>query len=94
MVQSARLTVPLEPEAKTQAAKIGEKATTSEPFAPTTRFVRIIADAPCHVIFGVTPVATDACPRLPADRPEFFGVGGSIKLSVIRMEMNDERQCS
>ena len=39
-----------------------------------TRFVRLIADADCHIAAGTNPTATSSSTRLEANVAEYFGV--------------------
>lgn len=59
----------------------------SAAFAATTRFISMISDTDCYVVFGTAPVAvTQAGFYLPAKREMVRGVpqGASYKVSVIQ----------
>jgi len=49
----------------------------------STRFVRLIADADCHIEVGADPTATTSNMRLQADTTEYFGVTAGHKIAVI-----------
>jgi hypothetical protein len=49
-------------------------STQSTAFAADTRFVRLIADAKAHIVFGANPTATANSKYITADTPEYFGV--------------------
>lgn len=57
----------------------------SQPFQPTTRFVRLHCDSVCSVKFGPAGVTTAAITnkRLNANQTEYFGVVGGQVVSVI-----------
>lgn len=57
----------------------------TNPFAATTRFVRIHSDAICSIAFGTSPTASTANKRLAANQTEVFGVkpGSNFKVAVI-----------
>lgn len=48
-----------------------------------TNFVRVIADADCHIIAGDNPSATVSNMRLPSGAAEYFGVTPGQKIAVI-----------
>lgn len=49
-------------------------STQSNTLDKRTRFVRVIADADCHLAAGTNPTATASDPRLEANVAEYFGV--------------------
>lgn len=57
-------------------------ATPSNAFTGSTRFVRVTADAVCHLAFGDNPTATADSMRLPSGAVEYFGVEPLSKVSV------------
>ena len=58
-------------------------STQSAAFNANTKFVRVIADANCHVLFGANPTATTNSMRMVADAAEYFGVVAGQKLAAI-----------
>ena len=58
-------------------------STQSAVLSDDTRFVRLIADADCHVLFGTSPTATATHTRLEANVAEYFGVGPHAGLMKI-----------
>jgi len=75
--------VVLEPAIAEQTVAIGGASKQSNPFQPTTRFVRLHSDSSCSVRFGADPTATNASGRLVAGQTEYRGVIGGLKLAVI-----------
>jgi hypothetical protein len=58
-------------------------ATSSAAFATTTRYVRVVSDTDCFVVFGAAPqVASNQNAYLPAKVVEYFGVVAGQLLSV------------
>lgn len=49
-------------------------STQSAALQATTRFVRLKADADCHITVGASPTATNGDTVLEADVAEYFGV--------------------
>lgn len=49
----------------------------------STRFVRVISDADCHIAVGDNPTATTSSLKLIAGSPEYFGVTPGHKVAVI-----------
>ena len=66
---------------------IGGTSEPSQPFAMTTKFVRVIADATCSIAYTPPGQATEAATAngmlLYAGVPEYFGVDPKGVLSVI-----------
>ncbi len=48
-----------------------------------TRFVRVIADADCHIAAGANPTATTSTMKLIAGTPEYFGVTPGHKIAAV-----------
>jgi len=55
----------------------------SSAFGANVEYVRVIADAACHIQFGVNPTATTSTIYLPADDIEYFKVSAGEKVAVI-----------
>ena len=55
----------------------------SSAFGGQTEYVRICADADCHVLFGSNPTATSSSIFIPLDQPEIFKVSPGEKLAAI-----------
>ena len=55
----------------------------SSAFSASVEYVRVIADAACHIQFGVNPTATTSTIYLPADDIEYFKVSAGEKVAVI-----------
>lgn len=49
----------------------------------STRFVRVISDADCHIAVGDNPTATTSSLKLIAGSPEYFGVGAGQKIAAV-----------
>ena len=47
------------------------------------RYVRVIADANCHIQVGSNPTATTSHLRLIADMPEYFAVTPGHKIAAV-----------
>lgn len=58
-------------------------STQSAAFAADTRFVRLQADANCHLAFGLNPTATTSTQPLIANTVEWRTVKGGHKVAVI-----------
>jgi hypothetical protein len=58
-------------------------STQSTAFAYNTRFVRVIADADCHIAYGTNPTATTSTMRLSAGVAEYFGVSTGDKIAAV-----------
>ncbi len=48
-----------------------------------TRFVRLIADADCHIAVGANPTATTSNLKLIAGAAEYFGVTPGHKIAAV-----------
>jgi|TARA_E500000318_G_scaffold94091_1_gene93383 hypothetical protein len=55
----------------------------SSAFGSYTYYVRICADADCHILFGSNPTATSSSIFIPADQPEIFKVNPGEKVAAI-----------
>ena len=55
----------------------------SSAFAAYTYYVRICADADCHILFGSSPTAASSSIFIPADQPEIFKVNPGEKVAAI-----------
>jgi len=74
---------PIQPQLRPQVLALTSTHAESSAFASTTKSVRVVSDADCWILFGATPVATNAKIYLPAKTPQVFGVEGSWKVSGI-----------
>lgn len=57
--------------------------TQSAAFNASTRFVRVVADAACHVAVGGNPTATTSTMKLAADSAGYFGVLPGYKIAAV-----------
>jgi len=73
--------MPLEPGTD-QTPVTFTTATQSAAFAASTRFVRIITDADCHVLFGANPTATANHQKLIAGVEYWRAVSAGDKVSI------------
>ena len=55
----------------------------SAAFADNIYYVRVVADAACHIEFGTNPTATTSKVYVPADDIEYFKVSPGEKVAVI-----------
>ena len=55
----------------------------SAAFADNIYYVRVVADAACHIEFGSNPTATTSKVYVPADDIEYFKVSPGEKVAVI-----------
>lgn len=62
---------------------IGAGSLQSAPFAKSTRFIRLMADAVCSIAIGSNPTATANNQRLAANVPEWRGVKPGDVVAVI-----------
>ena len=59
-------------------------STQSAALSAGTTFVRVVADADCHIEVGGNPTATTSSViKLTAGAPEYFGVTAGHKIAVI-----------
>jgi len=56
--------------------------TQSAAFGTETRFIRVIASAAAHLVFGANPTATATAPWVAASTAEFFAVVPGQKLAA------------
>lgn len=56
--------------------------TQSSAFNAETRFIRVIASAAAHLVFGSNPTATNTAPWVPASTVEFFAVVPGQKVAA------------
>ena len=73
---------------KTQKISIsGSSSAVADVFGTQTEYVRIAADADCHIEFGGNgssdPTATTSTIFIPADQPEIFKVSPGEKVASI-----------
>ena len=73
------------PEKANQVVAIGASSVQSAALNAKTNVVRISADSPCSVQFGVNPTATLTTMRVPANVVEYLSVpaGVGYKIAVI-----------
>lgn len=57
--------------------------TQSAAFAATTKMVRVLSDADCHIAFGKSPVATTNSKKVIANSVEYFGVKADDKVAAV-----------
>lgn len=69
----------------TTTQKVNSSGTSAQSaaFAANIEYVRVCADAACHIEFGVNPTATTSKIYLPADDIEYFKVSPGEKVAVI-----------
>jgi hypothetical protein len=69
----------------TTTQKVNSSGTSAQSaaFAANIEYVRVCADAACHIEFGVNPTATTSKIYLPADDVEYFKVSPGEKVAVI-----------
>ena len=69
----------------TTTEKLASSGTSSQTaaFADGIEYVRVIADADCHILFGSSPTATSSSIFIPADQPEIFKVNPGEKVAAI-----------
>ncbi len=48
-----------------------------------TRFMRVIADADCHIAVGANPTATTSVMKLISGQAEYFGVTPGHKIAAV-----------
>jgi len=49
----------------------------------STRFVRVISDADCHIAVGANPTATTSNMKLISGQAEYFGVTPGHKIAAV-----------
>ena len=67
----------------TQKVNSSGSSAQSSAFGSNVEYVRVIADADCHIEFGVAPTATNAKIFLASKSEEFFKVSEGEKVAVI-----------
>ena len=67
----------------TQKVTSSGSSAASSAFGANVEYVRVIADADCHIEFGVAPTATNAKIFLEAKSSECFKVSPGEKVAVI-----------
>lgn len=72
------------PPSMEQTVPISSSSATSNPFAATTRFIRVSTDTTCSIAIGTNnPAATTSNARLAANQTEYFGVLAGQQIAVI-----------
>lgn len=71
-----------EPAVTTQTVSF-TTTTQSSAFNASTRFVRLIADADCHLLFGANPSATTSHQKVMADTVEWRAVQPGDKVAAV-----------
>lgn len=72
-----------EPSQAEQVVDFGGGATQSAAFGGGTKYVRVVCDIRCAVVFGANPTATTSSKPMGPDAPEYFGVNPGQKISVV-----------
>lgn len=67
----------------TQKVTSSGSSAASAAFGNNIEYVRIAADADCHIEFGTSPTATTSKIFVPAKDTEYFKVSGGEKIAVI-----------
>lgn len=67
----------------TQKVNSSGSSAQSSAFGANIEYVRVIADAACHIEFGVNPTATTSKIYIPASDAEYFKVSEGEKVAVI-----------
>ena len=67
----------------TQKVTSSGSSAASSAFGSNVEYVRVIADADCHIEFGVAPTATNAKIFLGSKSYEYFKVSEGEKVAVI-----------
>lgn len=67
----------------TQKVTSSGSSVQSSAFGANIEYVRIVADADCHIAFGVNPTATTSSIYVPVDDVEYFKVSPGEKVAVI-----------
>jgi hypothetical protein len=67
----------------TQKVTSSGSSAASSAFGSNVEYVRVIADADCHIEFGVAPTATNAKIFLESKSYEYFKVSEGEKVAVI-----------
>ena len=67
----------------TQKVTSSGSSTASSAFGANIEYVRVVADADCHIEFGVAPTATSSKIFLESKTSEYFKVSEGEKVAVI-----------
>ena len=67
----------------TQKVNSAGTSAQSSAFGSNIEYIRVMADADCHIEFGVNPTATNAKIFLPSKDVEYFKVSEGEKVAVI-----------
>mgnify|MGYP005729822053 FL=1 len=77
----------LRPTKTQKIASSGSSSAVTDVFGSQTEYVRIAADADCHIEFGgnasSNPTATSSTIFIPADQPEIFKVSPGEKVAAL-----------
>jgi len=74
----------VEPSIKTQIVEVSAESQIGGTFSARAAFVRLDADTPCAIAFGMEPEATLDCMRLRPGHPEIFALASaSYRIAVI-----------
>lgn len=57
--------------------------TQSLDFNASTKYVRVLSDADCHIVVGANPTATTSSLRLSSGSAEYFSVTPGQKLAAV-----------
>jgi hypothetical protein len=79
--EGQKIAVAPEPATTTQAVTFSTSAQ-SAAFGSQTRFVRIVASADCHLLFGANPTATASHQFLPQGAEAWRGVDPGGKVAI------------
>tara|TARA_B100001287_G_scaffold110953_1_gene93538 strand:- start:5264 stop:5533 length:270 start_codon:yes stop_codon:yes gene_type:complete len=67
----------------TQKVNSSGSSAASSAFGSNIEYVRVCADADCHIEFGISPTATTSKIFLPSKDTEYFKVSEGEKVAVI-----------
>lgn len=81
-IGASRVPVAAEPAVTTQTVTF-TTTTQSNAFNASTRFVRLIADANCHLLFGPNPTATTSHQKVTANTVEWRAVNPGDKVAAV-----------
>jgi len=79
---NAVLPAPTEPAQADQKVAF-TTSTASAAFGVKTKYVRLIADADCHIQFGESPTATTSSALMKANTVEYFCVHPGYKVAAV-----------
>jgi len=83
ILSGAQLLIAGEPSIHSQVLEVGDKSQASEPFGPSTKYIRVFTDEDCALKFGPKPEATVADARMAANTTELFAVQGGHRVAAI-----------